>query len=98
LDKNLNPGLHTENWRVLSRQSEPKGQTLILHIDWYSLVDIQKTGYHIVTGLSQGTIKVLRDPEVRKEAVPNIVPQNRCLRRSEMEHPLPGMTEEEQQM
>jgi hypothetical protein len=31
--KNLNPGLNTEHWRVLDKQSEPKGQRLILHID-----------------------------------------------------------------
>jgi hypothetical protein len=30
---NLNPGLHTENWRVLDKQSESKGQRLILFID-----------------------------------------------------------------
>jgi hypothetical protein len=52
LIKNLKPGLHTGNWRVLGRQSEPKGQKLILHIDRDSLVAIQKTGYKIFTGLS----------------------------------------------
>jgi hypothetical protein len=31
-----------------------KGQRLILHIDQDSLVAIQKTGYKILTGLSQG--------------------------------------------
>jgi hypothetical protein len=65
--KNLNPGLHMENWRVLGRQSQPKGQRLILHIDRDCIVAIQKTGYKIFTGLSQGTVKVLRDPEVQKE-------------------------------
>jgi hypothetical protein len=40
--KNLNTGLHMENWRMLGRQSEPKGQRLILHIDRDSLVAIQK--------------------------------------------------------
>jgi hypothetical protein len=59
--------LHTENWRVLGRQSEPKGQRLILHIDRDSLAAIQKTRYKIFTGLSQGTVKVLKDPEVPKE-------------------------------
>jgi hypothetical protein len=43
--KNLNPGLNTEHWKVLNRQSEPKGQRLILHIDWNSLVAIRSTGY-----------------------------------------------------
>jgi hypothetical protein len=41
--RNLNPGLHTENWRVVGRQSEPKCQRLIMHIDRDSLVAIQKT-------------------------------------------------------
>jgi hypothetical protein len=65
--KNLNPGLHTENLRMLGRQSEPKGQRLILHIDRDSLVTIQKTGYKTFTGLSQGTVKVMRDPYAQKE-------------------------------
>jgi hypothetical protein len=56
-----------ENWRVLGRQSEPKGQRLILHREGNSLVAIQKTGYKIFTVLSQGTVKVLKDPEVQKE-------------------------------
>jgi hypothetical protein len=30
-------------------------------------VAIQKTRHKIFTGLSQGTVKVLRDPEVQKE-------------------------------
>jgi hypothetical protein len=29
----LNPGLRTENWRVLDKQSESKGQRLILFTD-----------------------------------------------------------------
>jgi hypothetical protein len=53
---NLNPGLHTENWRVVGRQSEPKGQRIFLHIDRGSLVTNQKTGNKIFTGLSQGVI------------------------------------------
>jgi hypothetical protein len=36
--KNLNPGLNTEHWKILDRQSEPTGQRIILHIDWDSLV------------------------------------------------------------
>jgi hypothetical protein len=71
--QNLNPGLHTENWRVLGRQSEPKGQRFFLHIDRDSLETIQKTGYKIFTGLSQGIVKVLKDPEIQKEGgVPSI--------------------------
>jgi hypothetical protein len=53
---NLNPGLHTENWRVLGRQSETKCQRLFLHIDRDSLVIIQKIGNKIFTGLSQGIV------------------------------------------
>jgi hypothetical protein len=64
---NLNPGLHMENWRVLGVQPEPKGQRLTLRIDWDSLVIIQKTGNKIFTGLSQGIVKVLKDPEMQKE-------------------------------
>jgi hypothetical protein len=64
--KNLNPGLHMENSRVLGRQSELKGSGLILHIDRDSLVAIQKIGYKIFKGLSQGTVRVLKDPEVQK--------------------------------
>jgi hypothetical protein len=29
----LNPGLSTEHWRALDKQSQTKGQRLILHID-----------------------------------------------------------------
>jgi hypothetical protein len=65
--KILNPGLHTKSWRVLGRQSEQNGQRHILHVDWNYLVAIQKAGYKIFTGLSQGIVKVLRDAEVQKE-------------------------------
>jgi hypothetical protein len=61
--KDLNPGLHVEHWRVLVRQPELKGQRLILLIDWDSLTAIKGTGYKIFRGLTQGTVKVLRDPE-----------------------------------
>lgn len=62
--------LNTEHWKVLDRQSEPKGQRLIMHIDRDSLVTIRSTGYKIFTGFSQGTVKVLKDPEAPKaEAV-----------------------------
>jgi hypothetical protein len=63
--KNLNPGLNTEHWRVLGKQSEPKGQRLILHIDRDSYTSINRTGHRIFTELSQGTVKVLRDPEAQ---------------------------------
>jgi hypothetical protein len=42
--RNLNPRLHTENWRILGKQYEPKGNRLILHIDRDSFVAIKKTG------------------------------------------------------
>jgi hypothetical protein len=38
-----------------------------LHIDRDSFGIIQKTGYKIFTGLSQGVVKVLKDPESQKE-------------------------------
>jgi hypothetical protein len=70
---NLNPGLHTENWRILDKQSDPKGQRLILHIYQDSFVAIKKTVYKMFTGLSQGTVTVLKDPEAQKGGVaPNI--------------------------
>jgi hypothetical protein len=64
--KNLNQGLNTEHWRVLCKQSEPKGQRLNLHIDRDSYTSIKRTGHMIFTGLSQGTVKVLRDPEAQQ--------------------------------
>jgi hypothetical protein len=48
--KNLNPGLNTKNWRILDKQSERKGQRLILHIDRDSFLAIKRTGYKIFTG------------------------------------------------
>jgi hypothetical protein len=64
--KNLNPGLSTEHWRVLDKQSQPKGQRLILHIYQDSYTSLKRTGHRIFTGLSQGTVKVLRDPEAQQ--------------------------------
>jgi hypothetical protein len=66
----LNPGLHTENWRVLHKRSEAKGQRLILFIERDSYTTIQRTGNKIYTGLSQGTVRVLNDPDVRNRAEP----------------------------
>jgi hypothetical protein len=63
--KNINPGLHTEHWRVLDKQSEPKGQKLILLIDRDSLTTNKRTRYKNFTGLSQGTVKVPKDPEAQ---------------------------------
>jgi hypothetical protein len=63
--KNLNPGLNTEHWRVLNKQSEPKGQRLILLIDRDSYTTIKRTRHRIFTELSQGTVKVLKDPEAQ---------------------------------
>jgi hypothetical protein len=61
--QNLNPGLHTEHWRILNRQPEPRGVRLILLIDRNSLSAIKSAGYKIFTGLSQGTVKVMEDPK-----------------------------------
>ena len=55
--------LHTENWRVLDSRDEPLGRRLILLVDWDSAKIINGTGYKIYTGLSEGTFKVLSDPE-----------------------------------
>jgi hypothetical protein len=76
--KDLNPGLHVEHWRVLVRQPEPKGQRLILLIDRDSLTAIKGTGYKIFMGLTQGTVKVLRDPEAgpQKEQVTATSPES----------------------
>jgi hypothetical protein len=48
---------------VLDRQPELKGQRLILLIDRDSFKTIKVMGYKIFTRLTQGTVKVLRDPE-----------------------------------
>jgi hypothetical protein len=54
--KNLNTGLHTEYWRVCDKQSEPKGQRLILLIDQDLLTAIKRIRYKFFTGLSQRTV------------------------------------------
>jgi hypothetical protein len=59
--RDLNPGLHTEHWRVLDRQR------LILLVDWDSARAIKETGYR---GLAEGTFKVLTDPENRWQGKP----------------------------
>jgi hypothetical protein len=43
--KDLNPGLHTEHWRILDKQPEPEGQRPILLIDWDSHTAIKGSGY-----------------------------------------------------
>jgi hypothetical protein len=85
--------LHTEKWRVLDRQSEPKGQRLFLHIDRDSLGIIQKTGYKIFTGLSQRDVKVLKDPETPKEGgAPSIASSGSAFGGRGMVLPLPRGT------
>jgi hypothetical protein len=100
--KNLNQRLHTENWRILNKQSGPKGQRIILHIDRDPFLAIKKTGYKIVTGLSQGTVKVLKDPEAQHQkegaAANTASSESGSVRGREMEHPLPHLTREEQRM
>jgi hypothetical protein len=61
--KSLNPGLHMENWRFLNSRDEPTGRRLILLVDLNSANIIKKTSYKIFPWLSEGTIKVLSDPE-----------------------------------
>jgi hypothetical protein len=59
--QDLNPGLHTEYWRVLDEQPEPKDQCLILLVDQDSSKAIKETSYRIFTGLEEGIFKVLND-------------------------------------
>jgi hypothetical protein len=66
--KQLNPGLHTEYWRALDKQPEPKGQRLILLIDRDTYNIIKRTRYKILTGLSEGMIKVLHLPSLQLAA------------------------------
>jgi hypothetical protein len=61
--KSLNPGLHTENWRVLDSKDEPIGRGLILLVDWDTAKIIKRTSYKIFMGLSEGTFKVLSYPK-----------------------------------
>jgi hypothetical protein len=63
--KNFNPGHNTEHWRVLDKQSEPKGQRLILLIDQDPYTTLKRTGHKSLTGLSHGTLKALKDPEAQ---------------------------------
>ena len=60
--KSLNPGLHTENWKVLDSKDEAIGRRLILLVDRDSVNATKKAGCKIYTGLSEGTFKVLSDP------------------------------------
>jgi hypothetical protein len=62
--KDPNPGFHTEHRRILDRQPEPKSQRLLL-TDRDSHTAIKGTENKIFTlqGLSQGIVKVLRNPE-----------------------------------
>jgi hypothetical protein len=74
LIKILYPGLNTVNWRILDKQSDLKGQRLILHTNRDYFVAIKRARYETFTGLSQGTVKVLKDPEAQYqegELVPN---------------------------
>jgi hypothetical protein len=61
--RDLNPGLSTEDWRVLDKQPEPKGHRLILLVDRDSAKAIKDAGHRVFTGLSEGVFKVLHDPE-----------------------------------
>jgi hypothetical protein len=50
-------GLHTEHWTELDKQSEKKGQRLILLIYPDSYTVIQRTGYKIFIDFSQGLLR-----------------------------------------
>jgi hypothetical protein len=54
--KDLNPGFHTEQWRILDGQPGPKGQRLIFLTDRESHTAIKGTRHKTFTGLSQGTV------------------------------------------
>jgi hypothetical protein len=60
---------------------------------------IKRTKYRIFTRLSHGTVKVMKDPDTQHEgAVPNTASSELVSEGREMEHPLPWMTGEVQQM
>jgi hypothetical protein len=67
--KDLNTGHDTEHWRVLKKETEPKGLRLILFIDRDSYISIRRT----FTGFSQEIVEVHRDPEApnQQETVPD---------------------------
>jgi hypothetical protein len=52
---------------VLNRQPERKGQRLILLIEQDSHIAIEETEYKIFTGLTHGTIKILKQSPSRKK-------------------------------
>ncbi|PNF33649.1 hypothetical protein B7P43_G12928 [Cryptotermes secundus] len=91
---NLIPGLHTESWRILDRKSEPKGQRLILLIDRDSLSVIKRIGYRVNAGLSQGTFRVLQDPEAQRHkevTVPSSVPPESASQGERDDIPTPSV-------
>jgi hypothetical protein len=65
--------LHAEHWRILDKQPEAKGQRLTLLID--------RTGYRIFIGLSQGIVKVLRGPEAESQLEEKTVMDPVCKER-----------------
>jgi hypothetical protein len=68
--KNQNLKLNKENWRVLTAQSQPKGQWLILLVDHDSANVIEQTDYRVFTGLTELTFTVLSwDPKWDKELI-----------------------------
>jgi hypothetical protein len=53
----------------------------------------------ISTGLSQGTVKVMKDPDVQKEGTALNISSSESISEGEViGHPLPRMTVEEQQI
>jgi hypothetical protein len=59
----LNPELHMENWKVLNSRDKPTDRKLILLKDQDSANITKRTSYKIFTQMSEGTFKVLSDPE-----------------------------------
>jgi hypothetical protein len=58
---------------ILDKQPEPKGQRPILLIDWDPFSAIKRTRHKIYTGLSQGTVKILKDPEAQHQKEEGVV-------------------------
>jgi hypothetical protein len=67
-----------------------------MHINQYSLATIRSTGNKIFTELSQGTVKVLKDPEAPKtEAVLDTTSSKSASEEEGDDKPLPRTANQE---
>jgi hypothetical protein len=72
--KNFNPGLHTEHWRILGKQSKPKGQRLILLTDRDSLTAIKRWDTRFLQDSHRELLpKVLKDPKAQHQKEGGVV-------------------------